>query len=115
MDADWSPRAPAGRRVPAEPGRGGGAPRRLARGREEAVALALGAPIAAIKLGDEGSIGIRAADEVVRPCRARRARPVDPTGCGDAFCGGFLVGLAETGDLRDSARARDGRGGPRRP
>ena len=26
--------------------------------------------------------------------------PVDPTGCGDAFCGGFLVGLAETGDLR---------------
>ena len=25
---------------------------------------------------------------------------VDPTGCGDSFCGGFLVGLAETGDLR---------------
>jgi sugar/nucleoside kinase (ribokinase family) len=26
--------------------------------------------------------------------------PVDPTGCGDAFCGGFLVGLGESGDLR---------------
>lgn len=28
---------------------------------------------------------------------------VDPTGAGDAFCGGFLVGLAETGDPVEAA------------
>jgi sugar/nucleoside kinase (ribokinase family) len=69
-------------------------------GAEEAVgALAeLGAPVVCVKLGAEGSIGCRA-DEVVR-VRAATADPVDPTGCGDAFCGGFLVGLAETDDLR---------------
>ena len=33
---------------------------------------------------------------------ATSADPVDPTGCGDAFCGGFLVGLTETGDLRSA-------------
>lgn len=29
--------------------------------------------------------------------------PVDPTGAGDAFCGGFMVGLAETGDVIEAA------------
>jgi sugar/nucleoside kinase (ribokinase family) len=29
--------------------------------------------------------------------------PLDPTGAGDTFCGGFLVGLAETGDLVEAA------------
>jgi len=28
---------------------------------------------------------------------------VDPTGAGDAFCGGFLVGMAQTGDARQAA------------
>jgi len=28
---------------------------------------------------------------------------VDPTGAGDAFCGGFLAGLVETGDAMESA------------
>ncbi|MCW2941321.1 MAG: hypothetical protein JWN00_4306 [Actinomycetia bacterium] len=28
---------------------------------------------------------------------------VDPTGAGDAFCGGFLVGLGETGDVVEAA------------
>jgi sugar/nucleoside kinase (ribokinase family) len=51
-----------------------------------------------VKLGQQGSIGLRG-DELVR-LPAATAAPVDPTGCGDAFCGGFLVGLAETGDLR---------------
>ena len=51
-----------------------------------------------MKLGAEGSIGYRAAD-VRWSSRRDRTRPVDPTGCGDAFCGGFLVGLAESADL----------------
>ena len=28
---------------------------------------------------------------------------VDPPGAGDAFCGGFMVGLGETGDVREAA------------
>ena len=66
-------------------------------GPEDAV-RALSAPMAAIKLGTEGSIGIQDGEIVRLP--PATTRPVDPTGCGDAFCGGFLVGFAETGDLR---------------
>jgi ribokinase len=58
----------------------------------------LGARTVVIKLGAEGSIGLRRSELVRMP--AGSEAPVDPTGCGDAFCGGFLVGLAETGDLR---------------
>ena len=71
-------------------------------GPEEAVRAlaALGAPVVCVKLGADGSIGFRSADGELVSMRAASADPVDPTGCGDAFCGGFLVGLAETGDLR---------------
>jgi len=71
-------------------------------GAEQAVRAlsALEAPVVCIKLGAEGSIGLRAEDGVVVRMPATSADPVDPTGCGDAFCGGFLVGLTETGDLR---------------
>ena len=57
-----------------------------------------GARLACVKLGAEGSIAYRDG-EVVRMGVATSGL-VDPTGCGDAFCGGFLVGLAESGDLR---------------
>lgn len=69
-------------------------------GDEEAIrAIAeLGAPVVCIKLGAEGSIGL-CAEEIAR-VPAATADPVDPTGCGDAFCGGFLVGLTETDELR---------------
>jgi len=68
-------------------------------GPEEAV-RALGVPTAAIKLGLDGSVGIQDGEVVSMPPATRE--PVDPTGCGDAFCGGFLVGFAETGDLRNA-------------
>jgi sugar/nucleoside kinase (ribokinase family) len=69
-------------------------------GAEEAVRrlASWGVPIAVVKLGAEGSIACRDG-EVVRMGPATVGL-VDPTGCGDAFCGGFLVGLAESGDLR---------------
>ena len=57
-----------------------------------------GARVAVVKLGAEGSIACRDG-ELVR-MGAATTDLVDPTGCGDAFCGGFLVGLRETGDLR---------------
>jgi len=71
-------------------------------GPEEAVRTlaALGAPVVCVKLGADGAIGFRSADGELVRMQAVSADPVDPTGCGDAFCGGVLVGLAETGDLR---------------
>jgi ribokinase len=71
--------------------------------REAARALAgLGTPLVCVKLGAEGSIGYRAADDGLVELGPAEARPIDPTGCGDAFCGGFLVGLAETDDLHSA-------------
>jgi sugar/nucleoside kinase (ribokinase family) len=69
-------------------------------GPEEAVRslAALGAPAVCVKLGAEGAIGLREGEIVRMPAHAAGA--VDPTGCGDAFCGGFLVGLHETDELR---------------
>jgi sugar/nucleoside kinase (ribokinase family) len=69
-------------------------------GPQEAVRVlaALGAPAVCIKLGAEGAIAYRQGELVSMP--AVKGEPVDPTGCGDAFCGGFLVGLADAGDLR---------------
>ena len=60
---------------------------------------ALGAPVVCVKLGAEGSVGYRAADSLLVRIPAASADPADPTGCGDAFCGGFLVGFALSGDL----------------
>lgn len=57
-----------------------------------------GAAVAVVKLGAEGSIAHRGG-EVVRIDTATTGL-VDPTGCGDAFCGGFLVGLSRSGRVR---------------
>lgn len=58
---------------------------------------ARGARIAVVKLGSAGCIVVdqsgRAAQIPAFPARA-----VELTGAGDAFCGGFLAGLAKTGD-----------------
>lgn len=58
---------------------------------------ARGARVAIVKLGAEGSLVV---DETGRAWAvpAVRARAVELTGAGDAFCGGFLVGLVATGD-----------------
>lgn len=58
----------------------------------------LGAKIAVVKLGMQGCLVYESATgRATRiPVHAVDAR--DPTGAGDSFCGGFLVGLNETGD-----------------
>ena len=63
----------------------------------------LGAPVVCLKLGSEGVLLYRAADGWL--CRVGPAvgEPVDTTGCGDAFCGGFLAGLCENEDLETAA------------
>ena len=68
-----------------------------------AIILARGARLLVLKLG---SVGCR----VMRPGAAPVAVPacqgmpvVEPTGAGDAFCGGFLAGLHLTGDPFEAA------------
>ncbi len=63
----------------------------------------MGTRCVVLKLGSRG--------QYVYDARARRrwqvpavpSRVVDVTGAGDAYCGGFLVGLAETGDPLEAA------------
>lgn len=54
-----------------------------------------------IKRGPAG-VDVVLAGRVVR-VPAAAVDVVDPTGAGDAFCGGFLVGLLETGDVVEAA------------
>lgn len=81
---------------------------RLVPGERPAAALAVLASrctgAVAVKLGPDGVlVWDRAAAEAVR-VPAAPARTWDPTGAGDAFCGGFLAGLVETGDAVAAAR-----------
>jgi sugar/nucleoside kinase (ribokinase family) len=64
---------------------------------------AMGTKLVVLKLGARG--------QYVYDARARRrwhvpaypSRVVDVTGAGDGYCGGFLVGLCETGDALEAA------------
>jgi sugar/nucleoside kinase (ribokinase family) len=60
----------------------------------------LGPPIVVVKLGADGAIAYGASDGTLLRVSAVESNPVDPTGSGDAFCGGFLVGFTETTDVR---------------
>ena len=57
-----------------------------------------GARIVVIKLGKDGSLVLAAGQEALWHVPAYPAQIQDLTGAGDSFCGGFLVGYAETGD-----------------
>jgi ribokinase len=64
--------------------------------------IALGSRAVVVKLGGSGSIVVDERGEATH-VPAFPADAVDPTGAGDSFCGGFLVGLHETGDLVQAA------------
>jgi sugar/nucleoside kinase (ribokinase family) len=64
--------------------------------------IAYGATAVVVKLGSAGCIVVDRSGDVTHVA-AYPARAVDPTGAGDSFCGGFLVGLRETGDLVQAA------------
>jgi sugar/nucleoside kinase (ribokinase family) len=63
----------------------------------------LGAQAVIVKRGAQGSVVSAIADKLPLPVPIYETTVVDPTGAGDAFCGGFLVGLDETGDLVEAA------------
>ncbi len=58
----------------------------------------LGPSVVAIKLGANGSLLYEAARRRVTHVPAYPAAVSDPTGAGDASCGGFLAGFLLTGD-----------------
>jgi ribokinase len=60
----------------------------------------LGAAVVCLKLGPEGALVYRAADGWLWRADSGVSNPIDTTGCGDSFCGGFLAGWCESGDLR---------------
>jgi ribokinase len=63
----------------------------------------LGARNVVVKLGERGSLVYDEARGAWRIVPIYRTKVVDPTGAGDAFGGGFLVGLVETGDPLQAA------------
>lgn len=58
----------------------------------------------AVKLGPKGVLVWDHAARASVQVPAEPAKTVDPTGAGDSFCGGFLVGLVDTGDPVTAAR-----------
>ncbi|RMG94830.1 MAG: carbohydrate kinase family protein [Chloroflexi bacterium] len=67
-----------------------------------------GVPLVVIKLGAKGVIMLEGKNgrrtELPAIYQANDPRVVDVTGAGDAFCGGFMVGLAQTGSPRQAAQ-----------
>jgi ribokinase len=64
--------------------------------------LARGVKIVAMEAGIEGDLVVTREEEIL--VRRFKVKAVDATGAGDAFAGGFAVGLAEGLPLRDIAR-----------
>eukprot|EP00775_Hariotina_reticulata_P005970 gene5970-6209_t len=67
--------------------------------------LAAGAPLVALRRGEEGvMIGQQGCDDIWQVPAVPGTQVLDVTGCGNAFCGGFLSGLHAKLGLQDSAR-----------
>jgi ribokinase len=63
----------------------------------------MGPTIVVIKVGPRGSLVYDRSSGRLRHIPAFPARTLDPTGCGDSYCGGFLAGYAESGDVMNAA------------
>jgi sugar/nucleoside kinase (ribokinase family) len=59
-----------------------------------------GAEIVALRQGEKGATVHHAASGEIWHIPAFATAVVDPTGAGNAFCGGFLAGWVQTGNLR---------------
>lgn len=66
--------------------------------------LADGVPCVALRMGGQGSLVVTSNGDVHSIPVVPPRELVDVTGAGNAYCGGFLVGLARTGDLAQAAR-----------
>jgi sugar/nucleoside kinase (ribokinase family) len=61
--------------------------------------LDAGAARVALRMGAEGALVAEGRTRQMVHIPAVQTRVVDPIGAGNAFCGGFLVGWCETGDI----------------
>lgn len=61
---------------------------------------AAGADLVALRMGDDGSLIYRSRTQEMQHVAAVPVTVVDGVGAGNAYCGAFLVGWLETGDLR---------------
>jgi cytidine kinase len=66
--------------------------------------LEAGARVAALRMGEAGSLVAGQGEAPVDVPAVPVSSIVDVTGAGNAYCGGFLVGLTETGDLGQAGR-----------
>lgn len=66
--------------------------------------LDAGARVVALRMGAAGSLAAEAASGRRSHIPAVTVRVVDPVGAGNAYCGGFLTGWVETGDLAEAGR-----------
>jgi sugar/nucleoside kinase (ribokinase family) len=64
-----------------------------------------GAGVVVVKMGADGSLIYSPAEEKYWQIPAYKTTVVDPTGAGDAYCGGFMAKYAQTGDLIASGLA----------
>jgi ribokinase len=69
-----------------------------------AALLEAGVRVAVLRMGEAGSLVAGEGEAPVAVPAVPVASIVDVTGAGNAYCGGFLVGLAETGDLGQAGR-----------
>lgn len=61
-----------------------------------------GVKVAALRMGAAGSLVADSSERIHRIPIYPGPAPVDVTGAGNAYCGGFIVGLVESGDLRQA-------------
>ncbi len=66
--------------------------------------LEWGTPLVALRMGAEGSLIVTRDGHTWHVNAVHVPQLVDVTGAGNAYCGGFVVGMAETGDLHTAAR-----------
>lgn len=59
-----------------------------------------GAQVAVVRCGEQGSLAVSQRHAAPVHIPACPAQVTNPVGAGNAYCGGFLVGLIESGDLR---------------
>lgn len=64
--------------------------------------VAAGAEVVALRLGERGALVQHAVTGESWQIPAYPTTVVDPTGAGNAFCGGFLAGWLNSGDLRQA-------------
>jgi len=64
-----------------------------------------GAGVVVVKMGSDGSLIYSSAGGEYHQIPAYKTTVVDPTGAGDAYCGGFMAKYAQTGDLVASGLA----------